>query len=129
MEYKYMQQAYPKDAKGVPVTLDIIDPNGNFFNLGTVTSDINGNYALPFAPEVPGAYKITATFAGSNAYGPSHATTYIDVGEDLQVTPTPTDKPAESIADMYFVPAIAGIIIAIALVGIVLGLLLLRKRA
>ena len=36
MEYKFMQQAMPTDAKGVPVSLDAIDPNGNYIHIGTL---------------------------------------------------------------------------------------------
>jgi hypothetical protein len=127
MEYKFMQQAYPMNATGVPVTIDMVDPNGNYFNIGTVTSDLNGNYALPFTPEVPGTYQIIATFAGSNSYGASSATTYVAVGEEAAPTTAPV-TPGPSIADQYFVPAIAGVIVAIVLVGAVLALLLLKKR-
>ncbi len=126
MEYKFMEQAYPADAKGVPVTIDIIDPNNNFFNVGQVTSDIHGNYAIPFTPSVPGTYQVIATFAGSRAYGPSSATTYINVGEAAPATPAPTNPPV-SIADQYFVPATIGIIVAIIAIGAV-TILALRKR-
>jgi len=127
MEYKFMQQAKPADAKGVEVTLTAIDPNGNFKDLGAVTSDVEGNYALPFDPEVPGTYQIIANFAGSKAYGPSSATTYLLV-EDAPAATVPPATPGPSIADQYFVPAVAGIIVAIAIVGVVLILLLLKKR-
>jgi len=89
MQYMFMQQALPATAKGVEVTLDTIDPNGNFVHIGTATSDINGNYGIMFTPEVPGTYQIIATFAGSKSYGPSSATTYIGVG--------PAPSPAQPI--------------------------------
>jgi hypothetical protein len=127
MEYLFMQQAKPTNAYGVDVSLSCIDPNGNSIPIGTTTSDINGNYAIAFTPEVPGTYQIIANFAGTKAYGPSSATTYMTVEDAPAATSTPTPSP-ESIADAYFVPAIAGIIIAIAVVGVILALLLLRKR-
>ena len=126
MEYKFMHQAIPANAKGVEVTIDTIDPNGNFVHIGSVTSDINGNYALPYTPEVPGNYQIIATFAGSKAYGPSSATAYLSVGEAASSTPAPTTEP-QSVADMYLVPATIGIIVAIAVATIVI-VLALRKR-
>jgi hypothetical protein len=89
MEYKFMQQAYPADAKGVEVSLDTIDPNGNYVHIGAVTSDIDGNYGYAFTPDVPGSYQIIATFAGSRAYGPSSATTYLAVGEAPPATAPP----------------------------------------
>jgi hypothetical protein len=127
MEYMFMQQAKPTNAQGVDVSLSAIDPNGNSVPIGTTTSDMNGNYAIVFNPEVPGTYQIIANFAGSKAYGPSSSTTYLTVEDAAQATSTPAPLP-ESIADTYFVPAIAGIIIAIIVVGAILALLLLRKR-
>ena len=56
-----MQQAKPTNAKGVEVTLSAIDPNGNLVPIGTTTSDMNGNYAISFTPEVPGTTKSSLT--------------------------------------------------------------------
>jgi hypothetical protein len=126
MEYMFMQQAYPADATGVEVTLTVVDPNSNVYEIGTVTSDIEGNYALPYEPLVPGYYQIIAQFDGSASYGPSSATTYLMVEEAPAATPMPTPPPA-SVADMYLLPSVAGIIVAIVVVGIVL-ILILRRR-
>jgi hypothetical protein len=126
MEYKFMQQIYPADAKGVQVNLATIDPNGNYIPIGTTTSDINGNYGLLFTPEIPGTYQIIATFDGSKSYGTSTATTYMAVGEAPASTSAPTPQ-VESIADQYFVPAIAGLFIFMAIIGVVI-ILVLRKR-
>ncbi|MCW4030223.1 MAG: PQQ-binding-like beta-propeller repeat protein [Candidatus Bathyarchaeota archaeon] len=127
MEYKFMQQPEPVDAKGVPVTLATVDPNGNYREIGEATSDMYGNYAVPFTPDVPGTYQILATFAGSKSYGPSASSTYLTVTD--QSTPAPTAATSSvSVADQYFIPAVIAIIITIILVGVVLGVLLLRKR-
>ena len=126
MEYIYMQQAKPENAKGVEVTLNAIDPNGNNVPIGKVTSDINGNYAIPYTPEVPGTYHIIATFKAAKSYGPSSETTYITVAGST-ATPAATAQP-QTIADMYFVPAIAAIIVLLALVLVILAVLMLRKR-
>ena len=87
MEYLYENQAKPTNATGVPVTLTAIDPNGNIINVGTTTSDINGNYGVVFKPDVPGTYQILASFAGSKAYGPSQDSTYLAVGVGPTTTP------------------------------------------
>ena len=126
MEYLFMQQAYPEDAKGVEVVLETLDPNGNFYEIGRTTSDINGNYGLKFTPEVPGDYQIIARFEGSAAYGSSSATTYLSIAEAPQATPT-APPPEASAADIYFMPMSIGIIVAIIAVGILL-VLMLRKR-
>jgi len=126
MEYLYENQAKPTNATGVPVTLTAIDPNGNIINVGTTTSDINGNYGVVFKPDVPGTYQILASFAGSKAYGPSQDSTYLAVGVGPTTTPAPTAAPS-SVADMYLIPATIGIIVAIAIATIVI-VLALRKR-
>jgi outer membrane protein assembly factor BamB len=127
MEYMFHQRPKPTNAIGVDVSLTAIDPNGNYIPIGTTTSDSNGNYGIVYTPEVPGTYQILASFAGSNAYGPSTASTYLAVG-DSAATPAPTAAPAESTADTYFVPAIAGLFVLIIIVAIVLALLMLRKK-
>ena len=128
MEYKYEQQAKPTNATGVPVELTAIDPNGNFVTLGTATSDMSGNYALPYTPEVPGMYQIFANFRGTNSYGPSSATAYIDVS-NAAVAPTVAPTPlATSVADTYFIPAIAGLFI-LGIIAVVLLALMIRKKA
>ena len=65
MEHMFQGNTLPANAKGVPVSLDTIDPNGNLVHIGNTTSDMHGNYGLAFTPEVPGTYQIIATFAGS----------------------------------------------------------------
>jgi hypothetical protein len=127
MEYMFHQRPKPTNAIGVDVSLTAIDPNGNYIPMGTTTSDSNGNYGMVYTPEVPGTYQILASFSGSNAYGPSTASTYLAVG-DAAATPAPTAAPAESTADTYFVPAIAGLFVLIIIVAIVLALLMLRKK-
>jgi len=122
----FMQQARPENAKGVEVILETLDPNGNFYEIGKTTSDINGNYAYMFTPDVPGEYQILARFEGSKAYGPSYASTYLGVDEAPQATPTPTPPPP-STADVYLMPATIGIIVAIVVATLII-VLMLRKR-
>jgi hypothetical protein len=89
MEYLYMQQPKPTNATGVVVSLDTLDPNGNFVHIDTVTSDESGMYKKAFVPEVPGEYTIIATFGGSNSYYSSYAETAINVDEAPQATAAP----------------------------------------
>ncbi len=127
MEYMFHDRPKPTNATGVPVSLTAIDPNGNIIDIGTVTSDSNGNFGLKYTPEVPGTYHILANFAGSASYGPSSASTYLAINDAPASTPAPTPI-AESTADQYFVPAIAGLLVLIIVVAIVLALLMLRKK-
>jgi outer membrane protein assembly factor BamB len=126
MEYMFHQRPMPQDAKGVEVVLETLDPNGNFYEIGNVTTDLTGNYAFPFTPDVPGMYTIIASFKGSAAYGSSFAQTYINVEEMPQATPTPTPPP-EPPTGMYILGSTIGIIIAIAVVGLVVVLMLRRR--
>jgi len=95
MQYVYMQQQMPADATGVQVKLTAFDSNGNLQDIGTATSDTNGNYGIMWTPPIPGLYKIIATFEGSAAYGGSTATAYMGVDQAkanpvVTETPTPT---------------------------------------
>jgi len=89
MEYLYMQQPIPATAAGVEVTLDTIDPNGNWIHIGTVTTNLDGTYGFLWTPDIEGTYEIIATFEGSKSYGPSYDTTYIGV--------SPAPSPAQPI--------------------------------
>ncbi|MDD1749923.1 MAG: hypothetical protein LUO89_08605, partial [Methanothrix sp.] len=126
MEHLFQQRPVPTNAKGVEVTLDSIDPNGNYIHIGTTTSDITGAYGFVWEPEVPGTYQIIATFAGSNSYGSSHAQTYMGVGE-AAATASPYPVSAQPPTEMLFAISTIAIIAAIAIVGALLALML-RKR-
>jgi len=81
MEYLYMQKPIPGDAQGVTVKLYAIDPNGNYQDIGEVTSDIWGNYGKSWVPPVPGDYLVMAQFEGSDSYWQSSTSTYFVVGD------------------------------------------------
>jgi hypothetical protein len=63
MEYLYQQRPIPADVKGVDVSLEAADPNGNFVHIGTTTSDMSGTFTYLWIPEVPSEYTVIATFA------------------------------------------------------------------
>lgn len=75
---------------------------------------------------VPGKYTVYATFEGSNSYYPSEAETFIAV-DPATVTPAVEPLKTNSIADTYFIPAIAGLFVFIAIIGVAI-ILLQRKR-
>lgn len=149
MEYLHMQKPKPANAIGVPVKLTAIDPNGNLQNIGTVTTDSNGNFGIMWTPPVEGLYKIVATFEGTNSYAASDATAYMGVSvapaaspaptptpqpttqPPIPATPTPTASPsiiplpeAAPSMDTYYITAAVAVTVAI----LVVVALILRKK-
>ncbi|MCW4006084.1 MAG: PQQ-binding-like beta-propeller repeat protein [Candidatus Bathyarchaeota archaeon] len=96
MEYLYMQKPCPTEPTGVQVKVTAIDPNGNTQDIGIVTSNANGNFAVAWVPPVPGLYTVTATFEGSNSYYPSIAETAFVVSEAPSASASPTATPPTS---------------------------------
>jgi len=93
---KYVYKQFPRpNAQGVSVTIEAVDPNGNYQNLGTVTTDAYGGYGFVFEPEVPGKYMIMATFAGTDAYYGSTKTAYLIV--DPAPAPAAPIEPEEPV--------------------------------
>ncbi len=86
MEYLYMQKPigglYGNETIiGVPVSIDAVDPNGNYVHIGDTTSDVSGTFGFTWTPTIAGNYKITATFIGDDSYGSSWAQTYAAVAQ------------------------------------------------
>ena len=46
MEYAYQQQIKPTNATGVPVIVSVVDPNGNYYDVGITTSDATGAFKI-----------------------------------------------------------------------------------
>ena len=131
MEYLYQQQPKPADATGVQVHLTAIDPNGNFQDIGYVTSDAKGMYSTMWKPPVEGKYVVTASFEGSESYYTSSSEVAIGVeaGAASVVTPSPSptsavQPPTSGIPTMTYVAIAAAVIIIIAAAA----LLILRRR-
>jgi hypothetical protein len=129
MEYLHLQQPIDglwgnETITGVPVSLDVFDPNENYVHIGDVTTDgYSGTFGFTWEPEVPGQYRVTATFTGDDSYGSSFATTYVSVSEAVATaTPEPPETPPDNTALLY------GILVAV-IIAIVIGLLaMFRKR-
>ena len=143
MEFVYMQQQCPADVSGVEVTIESIDPNGNYQNYGTATTDSSGNYALMFTPEIPGTYMIRVTFEGSESYYSSTSTTYLGVQEapsttiiiepeqpepELPEVPDQPTEPNEPVETPFITTEVAVIIGAVAVAAIAAVAFVLFKR-
>jgi len=127
MGYIYQQKPVPTDFTGVTVSITATDPNNNMISIGTATTDTNGFFHYTWTPpEVSGDYTVSASFAGSNSYWPSHAITAMHV-QNAAATPAPLPTQAPSLADQYFLPAIAGLFALIIVVAAVLAIMM-RKR-
>jgi hypothetical protein len=125
MGYLYQDKPLPTNFTGVEVVINVVDANGNYRTIGTATTDETGAFSLVWKPDIPGAYDVTAVFQGTNGYWGSKASTTFDVMAE-EITPTPTPAPV-SITETYFIPAVAGIIVAIILVGVAI-IVVLKKR-
>ncbi|XHH07646.1 MAG: PQQ-binding-like beta-propeller repeat protein [Candidatus Bathyarchaeia archaeon] len=133
MEYLHMQKPidgiwHNETITGVPVSLDTVDPNGNYIHIGDVVTDgYSGTFGYTWEPEVSGQYTVTATFLGDDSYGSSFATTYVGVTEAEAASPTSSpitfDVVSNTIMTGLVVVGVA-IIIAIAIAVV----LLLRKK-
>ncbi len=128
MGYVYQQKPLPTTFTGVPVTIDVLDSNGNYRNIGSATTDSTGIFSLRWKPDIEGNYTVIATFHGTNGYWPSYSETSFAV-DPAAPTPAPTATPQSNLATttdlmMYVAVATIAIIIAIAIATV----LMLRKR-
>jgi hypothetical protein len=132
MEYVYMQQPMPTEFIGVTVKLETLDPNNNFYEIGTVTTDGAGMFKILWEPPVPGEYTIYASFAGSESYWPSFAETAIGITEapapSIPIEPDEPTEPEEPVAPMISTEvAVIAAVAVVALIGVV-AYWILRKR-
>lgn len=77
MEAVYEQQPMPTNVAGVPVTISVLDPNGDYQSIGTAISDASGFYSLVWTPEIEGNFIVYANFEGTQSYYGSSAETSV----------------------------------------------------
>jgi hypothetical protein len=126
MGYVYQQKALPNTFTGVEVTVDVLDSNGNYRNIGTTTTDATGNYRMTWTPNISGNYSVIATFHGTNGYWPSYAEDGFTVMQ-AAATSTPTAAPATSNTDTYILASAIAIIVVLIIIGAIL-MMMVRKR-
>ena len=132
MEYLHLQMPIGgiwnnESINGVPVTLTAIDSTGKVYDLGTVSSNgYYGTFSKSWTPPAEGDYQIIASFAGTESYGSSTASTALSVGKaPAEITfPTQVQPIDYTMTIMY---AAVAIIVAVA-IAVALAVLLLRKR-
>ena len=123
MEHVYQQKPLPTNFTGVPVTIDVLDSNGNYRNIGIATTDATGTFRLTWTPDIPGNFTVIATFAGTNGYWPSYA----EDGFTVMEAP-PTTPPPQYPVPMDYTWTIVGVGIAMIIAVAIVGILMLRKR-
>ncbi|MDH5595136.1 MAG: hypothetical protein OEY40_00270 [Candidatus Bathyarchaeota archaeon] len=131
MEYLHLQRPMGgiwenETITGVPVTLIAIGSDGNFIDIGTVTTNgYYGTFSHAWTPPDEDTYEIIASFVGDDSYGSSAAATAVSVGPAPEAPPEPEPE-----AEPDYTPMFAGIIAAVA-VAIIIGIVnlwALRKR-
>jgi outer membrane protein assembly factor BamB len=129
MDHLYGQNATllnnPPSVRGVDVTLDVLDSNGNRRNIGTTTSDSNGFFKFSWTPDIEGDYTIYASFAGSESYWPSNAVAALVVEPIVQ---TESPENPQSIDSNNLLYSILGGVVAAIVIGLVAIFLSLRKK-
>ena len=133
MEYLHLQMPIGglfnnETITGVPVALTAIGSDGTAIDIGTATTNgYSGAFNHAWTPPAEGSYEIIASFAGDESYGSSMSTTAISVGP----APEPIQFPEQATPPDYtmtIVSAGIAIIVAVAIVGLLLAVLILRKR-
>ena len=122
MEWLHMSRPQPTDTIGVPVKLFASD-GSNQIEIGSATTNANGNYAFEWTPPNAAVYTITAQFAGDESYWSSGDTTGVSVGPSAVVVNAP-EAPTFATADI----AIIAIVIVAILIGILNIALISRKK-
>lgn len=126
MEYLHMQQSRPTDTKGVPVKLIAVYSNGSIIDLGSTTTNGNGDFSFEWTPPKKDLYTITASFAGDDSYYSSWNLTSLNVGSTVAAQP---DYP-QPIAPIDYTPMFTAIIAAVAIVAVlvVIDIALARRH-
>ena len=125
MDYIHSNRPMPANATGVAVSLDAVDPNGNYIHIGDVTSDTLGTFKKLWKPDVQGEYTITATFMGDGSYGSSYDSTAVGVVNAPESSPTATPTPP--VTQAPFTGFDIAILVAV-VVAILIGVVNLRKH-
>ncbi len=130
MSYLHLQSQLHGDIKGVPVSIDVIDPKGNFQHIGDTTSDVSGAFSYLWKPDQVGKYTITGTFMGSPSYGSSFAETAIGVDEAAATnsngnTGTNVDNAPDNTMLLY---GILGAVVVAIILAIIAIAVVVRKK-
>ncbi len=127
MEAVYQQQPMPTNVTGVPVTISVVDANGNYRQIGNTISDASGFYTFTWTPDIPGDFKVIASFTGTQSYYGSSAETSFYAKAVNSPTPTAAPAVANYATVNDFMIGIVAIIVVIVIVGAAI-IVFQRKR-
>ncbi len=128
MGYVYQQQPMPTNFTGVPVTISVLDSNGNYRAIGSATTNENGMFTFTWTPDITGNYTVYANFGGTNGYWPSSSTTSFNA---MNAAPTaaPTGTPLSMAGTQSTIMMGVIAVIVVVIIGIaVVAMLILRKK-
>jgi outer membrane protein assembly factor BamB len=125
MGYVYQQKPLPSTFKGVEVSIDVVDANNNYRNIGKATTDANGFYSLQWTPDIEGKYTVIARFAGTKGYWPSVSETAFAVDP---VTQTQTPEYPQPVDNTMTVLGVGVAILLAVIIGFIALALLLRRK-
>jgi hypothetical protein len=97
-------------AMSVPITISVMEPDGSVKTID-VTAGGDGSFSVPVKLERAGSYAITASYAGSELYEPSTASTVIEARAPL--APLLPVVPEALWYVIAIVVVVVGIIIAV----------------
>lgn len=128
MLYVYKQFVRPMNTMGVDVTLNVIDSNNNFREIGTTTSTADGFFTFNWKPDIEGPYTVYANFNGSESYYSSYAVAsfVVDLAPVAQHDTSGTGNNSDTVMALTY--ATIAIIVAIVIIGVLILVLVLRKR-
>ncbi|HEX9261704.1 MAG TPA: hypothetical protein VF893_04175, partial [Candidatus Bathyarchaeia archaeon] len=124
MGYVYQQKPLPTNFKGVDVTIDVLDSNNNYRNIGTAATDASGAFSFQWKPDIEGKYTVVATFKGSKGYWPSYAETSFAVDPAVQTESPEYPQPIDNTMTIIGV----GVALLIAIVVGFVALALFQRR-
>jgi PQQ-like domain len=134
-QMEYLHRQLPIDGiwhsstiAGVKVSLTALDSNGNYEDLGIVTTDgYYGTFSITWTPPIAGDYKIIASFAGDDSYGSSTASTTMSVGPTSTASPTTVSEQVTADYSMTIIGTGLAVIVAVAIVGALIMLMFKRR--
>ncbi len=116
---------------GVPISIDVIDPNGNTQHVADITSDLTGAFGYSWTvPSNAGQYRVMATFMGDDSYGSAFVSSFVNVAQGSAASPTPTATGGgggvATTTDLMTGLAIGVVVIVVAIA--IVGALILRRH-